>query len=148
MLPSAFQIINFPVNRSFELVKSGGCKAFAGYLFGVIALPLNIALTPVTIIADVIIGLAEALFAYTRNNPTCSAGDIAWKKIIASPTQQITYFFVTTLCYIPVITLLFWGVVEGFAEAVVSSLPDTLNHNQLNIFYHGGMKDVDTNAST
>jgi hypothetical protein len=153
MLPSAFQVINFPVQYAFEQFEAqtdanNSFRALGWYAAGMIAAPLNTILTPVTIIADPIIGAVEALFAYFQTNPTLSPADIAWKKMVASPIQQIIHFGVTA-AGIPfvLVTILFWTILEGTSEILISILPDALNHKQINIFYNGGMRDPETNES-
>lgn len=175
LLPSAFKIAEIPtyicwkslklstslwnrdaVNR-WEQFKNRTIAVLAGtggYLGGIVALPITICLTPLTLLADVIIGIAECVFCIYKGLGKEDLSIIAHRKLIISPCQHLTFclgaiaglgvaqLFVSFYALNPRLSfkcsLLFWTMGYACGQTAVGLLPKSLNHQSLNIFIGGG----------
>lgn len=143
-LPSAFRIGQIPALMSLDLILDGfqSCthsiprrvaSITSGYLIGFVAMPIHLASIPVSIVADVVIGVAEAIFIAKKGAPRKDIQELLFKKLVASPIQQLTYGAVTgTLFYaIPLI----WPLTCCTGVATILLLPNSINHKRIHIFY-------------
>ena len=113
-----------------------------GFLSGFVATPISIAFTPVGIVADVVIGIAEAVFLTYKGANNKAVQELIFKKIILSPAHQtlsviakITIFVILPIC---------WPFSYAGSQSIITILPDYLNHKKMNIFINGGITDKDS----
>jgi len=67
------------------------------YLGGMVVYPIVICATPVTMVADVAIGIAECIFCtFVRGDSLRDVAELARKKIVVSPLHHLT-FIITSL---------------------------------------------------
>lgn len=184
MLPSSFQLAEAPTYRAWQIFQSSEklwdqeasdfsqclinrtlavLAGVGGYLGGIIALPLTLASIPVTIVADVVIGLAECSFCYYHGLSGNDIKKIAHRKFIASPLQQLVFcsaaistmavanFIFLGGCFlsisnpylVPFVLSIFWTIGYAFGQAAVGKLPSHLNHQSFNIFINGGSGEIE-----
>lgn len=161
MLPSAAQLTEWPLHMAWEK----GCRSendlykAIGVLSGALVFPISVACTPLTILADMITGVAEAIFMAYKGAERKDIQELLFKKIVVSPVQQVVntvsqiFFpcmiafvglaFPVALPFIVVALPLGWSVWKMFGEIGVSSLPDSLNNKRWNIFLDGGTRTRD-----
>lgn len=140
VLPSASQIGELPLYLAYKALKSDNIsRAVAGYLVGFIALPISVAFTPLTILADVITGIAEAIFIAYKGADRKEIQELLVKKIIVCSLQQILSATIKTVLFIPF--SLMWTLSYAGGQGVIKTLPESLNHKRMNIFINGGITD-------
>jgi hypothetical protein len=142
LLPSAFLFLELPIKCAVNLVfvppYSKG-KFACGYFMGMVALPIVVCGTPLTIVADMIMGIAEARRGKTEEERK----SILFKKIVVSPLQQIT-FAVSALATATAIYLLAgkiavfvaWLFPYVIGRIITYEIPKTINFSQFDIFNH------------
>lgn len=179
LLPSAFKIAEYPTylcwksfrlseplwNRNsisnWEQFKNRTIAILVGtgsYLAGIVALPITIGLTPITLLADIIAGVAECIFCAYKGLGKEELSIIAHRKLVISPCQHLTFclgaitglgvgflvYRLNRLTYLLVpragfkSSLVFWPSGYAFGQKAVGLLPKSLNHESLNIFIGGG----------
>ncbi len=176
--PSAFKIAEFPTHLCWESIKSAE-KLFqsdtnsipelvknrtiavlygvGGYLGGMIALPVTLCLTPITLLADIVVGVAEILFCIYHGANKEDLYVIAHRKFAISPCQHLTFclgaiaglgissFFVGSFTFGG--ALIFWSLGYALGQKATSMLPESLNDSSFNIFIGGGSGEGDDNES-
>lgn len=184
MLPSSFQLAEAPTYISWQIFQSSEklwnqetanssqrfinrtlaiLAGVGGYVGGIIALPITLACTPVTIVADVVVGIAECFFCYHHGLSGNDIKKIAHKKFIASPLQQFIFCSaaISTIvaansillggCFLylanpylaPFALSSFWTVGYAMGQVAVGKLPSNLNHQSFNIFINGGSGETE-----
>lgn len=175
LLPSAFKIAECPTYLCWKSIKfseslwNRNCannweqfknRAFAvlvgtsSYLGGIVALPITISLTLITLLADIVVGVAECVFCLYKGLAKEDLSIIAHRKFVISPCQHLTFclgvitglgpawllFSVHTLnpWFSFKGSLLLWSMGYACGQAAVGLLPKSLNHQTLNIFIGGG----------
>jgi hypothetical protein len=173
LLPSAFKIAESPTYLCWKSIKfseslwNRNCannyeqfknRTFAvllgisSYLGGIVALPITIGLTPLTLLADIIVGIAECIFCLYKGLAKEDLSIIAHRKFVISPCQHLTFCLgaITGLGLAWLVSisrlnlwsfkgsLLFWSMGYAFGQKAVGLLPKSLNHQSLNIFIGGG----------
>jgi hypothetical protein len=158
LLPSFFQYVEAPSHYAYDLVKSDSAfKIAQGFFLGWVALPITLASTPVTILADMIAGVVEGGMQMYTNGFDQEAKTILYKKLVASPVQQIT-FTSTAVGVAWLIIKIGRHIHVGFlfglwtcsyfaGQWAVSMLPNSLNHKQINIFFKRGLREAGTGNS-
>ncbi len=140
ILPSAAQLGELPSYLAYQALISGKTfSAIGGYLAGFITIPISIAFTPVAIVADCIIGIAEAAFMTFKGAKKEDIKEVLFKKIVVSPIQQTISAIVKLACFI--LLPVAWTLSYVASQGVIMALPNSLNHKRLNIFIHGGITD-------
>lgn len=158
MLPSIFKISDFPLHAAYEMATDDSSfRTITGCFLGAAVLPVAVAAVPITILADVIVGIAEGSFAAYKKGFTLETRDMFYKKIVVSPVQQLTFAMT--------VSSLAWGILKigkgvpylFFFEAwiffylagqkMVSKLPDCINQKQLNIFIDHKKQESDSCSS-
>ncbi|MBS0648525.1 MAG: J domain-containing protein [Verrucomicrobia bacterium] len=150
------------VNADFELPNFNSAK---WYVAGMVVYPLVFCGTPLTILADMIVGIAETAFCFYHGFSRYDLLEIAKRKIIVSPTQQLMYLMMSSA--VPAMTLfgvwlkappgrikrhqwiiqwvasqaLFWYPNYSIGQQWIGQLPRYLNYHRFNIFIGGGAKD-------
>lgn len=193
LLPSAFKIAESPTYLCWKAIKfseslwnrnsADNWEQFknrtlaiivgtSGYLGGMVALPITICLTPITLLADIVVGATECVFCFYKGLEKEDISIIAHRKFIISPCQHLTFclgaitglgvawFLVSGYTINPWIgfkaSLVIWSMGYAFGQVAVGLLPKNLNHQSLNIFIGGGSgegvdeqeKWLDSNIST
>ncbi len=108
-LPSAFYFIEKPMQGALDykcdtslkgsvLIKNS--KALIGFV--------SLCCSPVTLVADIIIGIAEIAFASLRGCSNSVLQSIALKKLVASPVQHLV--FIAFLGKEVILPLMFFGI--------------------------------------
>ena len=184
MLPSSFQLAEAPtyiawqvfqsseklwnqeaanssqrlINRSLAILAGVG-----GYIGGIIALPITLACTPVTIVGDVVVGIAECSFCYYHGLSGNDIKKIAHRKFIASPLQQFIFcsaaistivavnFIFLGGCFLrlanpylaPFALSILWTFGYAVGQAAIGKLPSNLNHQSFNIFINAGSGETE-----
>jgi len=145
VLPSAAVIAEAPLYYATAACYSYNAGYVAiGYLSGLIALPISIASTPVTIVADIVIGIGEAIIAASKGTDKNEIQEILFKKVIASPIQQLVS---TIIKIVSLLVFPFWFLGYLFGEQCIESLPDCINHKRINIFINDGTRDIALRAA-
>ncbi|MGL5264570.1 MAG: J domain-containing protein [Candidatus Rhabdochlamydia sp.] len=140
VLPSASQIGELPSYLAFKALTSDNAGlAVAGYVFGFVAIPISIAFTPIAIIADIVVGIAEAIFIAYKEAGQKEVQELLFKKIITCPVQQTLSAITKTVIFL--ICPLFWTLAYSCSQGIIKILPDYLNHKRMNIFINGGITD-------
>lgn len=106
VLPSAFKAVDYPLYKVSMLTN----RYRSACLLKAVALPIAWAATPVTITADIIIGIAETAFCSIAKDLK-TAKNVAAKKIIACPIQQFSFAILPlayslAFCYVAPFTIL------------------------------------------
>jgi hypothetical protein len=113
-------------------------KVLGGFLLSYAAVPIAIATTPVWIVADVVIAIAEACIVGCKGGSAKEAGELLYNKMLVSPIQQ------TVSGTVQLVTLIvfphFLIIAYPFSQAAVRALPKAINPSQYNIFINGGIK--------
>ena len=132
-----------------------------GYLGGMVALPITLCAAPLTLVADLIIGLAECIFCLYHNVSKEDLFILAHRKFVVSPCQHLAFclgciggMITLPLIYSTIMLLigrrfevfvsglaaapLFWTFGYSFGQVAVGKLPGSLNHRSFNIFLDGG----------
>ncbi len=175
LLPSAFQIAEAPTylcwkslsstefywnqksEKSLENLKNKTIAialGVGGYVGGIAALPITVCTASITMIADVIIGIAEIAFCKYKGVENQELFTIVHRKFIVSPCQHLTFCLTaiatTAALYVfgwtriltsfsfPVPLCLLWSMSYALGQSVVGCLPNYLNHHSFNIFINGG----------
>ncbi len=175
LLPSAFKIAEFPTYYCFEKWKYSrdlwnadtqtneewyknrslavltGISSMAG---GMIALPITLCAAPITMVADIVIGIGECAFCIYKQVARDEILTIAHRKFVISPCQHLAFclgaivtlgsmylFAALKFGYFSHVALIAWPLSYGFAQSAVGNLPKSLNHHSLNIFINGGVGD-------
>lgn len=175
LLPSAFKIAESPTYLCWKSIKfseslwdrnsADNWEQFknrtiavivgiGGYLGGIVALPITIYLTPITLLADIIVGASECIFCAYKGLKQEDISIIAHRKFIISPCQHLTFclgaitglgaawLLVAAYTANPWIgfkaSLVFWSMGYAVGQKAVGLLPKSLNHQSLNIFIGGG----------
>jgi len=134
-----------------------------------VALPTITCLTPVTIVADIVVGVVEIAFASYKGCDKENLLRIAHIKFIASPIQQMTHITVSALSALAGASFIFiyWQGELPFVACLIGSgafssvpgyvfsqytvgkiLPQFLRPGGFNIFIDGGANDVHGNKYT
>ncbi|HSX12353.1 MAG TPA: J domain-containing protein [Rhabdochlamydiaceae bacterium] len=133
-----------------------------GYLGGVVALPITLCSAPFTLVADIVIGVAEIAFCYYHGLEKQELLMIAHRKLVVSPCQHVTYCIGVLAGLLVanqiltkgnlwnlgfkvnlVVGLILWPVGYMFGQMAVGSLPKSINHHCFNIFINGGAGETD-----
>lgn len=185
LLPSAFQIAECPTylcwkamkhadalwNRdeatSGELLKNRTIAVLAGlggYIGGMCAVPFTLCCTPVTLLADLVIGACEYAYCLKKGLLQADLDIIKHRKFFVSPCQHLTFCLGAIaslgIIWIPVlarmspfiptiglkaawmegfkVSLIFWTIGYAFGQVAVGQLPQSFNHHSFNIFIGGG----------
>jgi len=162
LLPSAFRVAEYPTyycwkslkssevlwkretatdcerlkNRTFAVLR--GCGSFLG---GLVALPITLCTAPLTLLADVIIGVVECIFCAYQGLKKEDILLIAHRKFIVSPCQHLAFCvgaIVALGLSSALIAPIFWSLGYASGQAFVGALPTKLNHHTFNIFVEGG----------
>lgn len=158
ILPSAFQFIEAPAYYSYEKMKSAYLsEQVVGYFAGMIALPIAIAAIPVSLLADMITGVAEVSISLYEKGLTRETKEVFHHALIATPLQQLAFssaiiavaWVITNIWIqtIPMCIAILWPIMYFAGQWSVFLLPDTLNHKQTNIFFRGGLREASTGNS-
>lgn len=146
-LPSASQIGELPSYLAFKAFKSNNVGlSVAGYAFGFVATPISIAFTPIAIIADIVVGIAEGVFIAYKGASRKEVQELLFKKIIVCPVQQILSVTIKTILFYPGFGIL-WPLAYACSQFIIKALPDCLNHKRMNIFINGGITDKGRNKT-
>lgn len=142
MIHSTFEYVHYPVQVCFDKMNEGSFKAALWYIGGAVAYVVNLALIPVTIVVDVIRGVAMAVFALFSNDSPHSVGSILWKFVVISPLQQLTTLGVNALFVLPFallgvspLAVLAWPLIKKTAEFAVGLFPAPLSPSDFSIFH-------------
>lgn len=186
LLPSAFQIAECPTylcwkamkqadklwnrdaatqwerlkNRTFAVLSGAG-----GYLGGMYALPITLCCAPVTLLADVVIGVFEYAYCYKKGLPKADLDIIKQRKLLVCPGQQLA-FCLGAIAVLGLIALrvapfnsftiaglkaslisgfkyalVLWPGAYAVGQCVVGEMPARFNHHSFNIFIGGGGGD-------
>ncbi len=164
LLPSAFQLAEAPTYFAWKLFlfaeqqwSKGDADSFdglkkrtfavfsgiGGYLGGMAALPITLACTPVTIVADIVVGIAECSFCYYHGLSGNDLKKIAHRKFIIAPLQQATFCAAAISAIIAIhfifsCVIFYWPFGYALGQVAISKLPSHLNHRSFNIFINGG----------
>ena len=181
LLPSAFKIAESPTYLSWKSIRfseslwnqnsANNWEQFknrtiaflvgiSGYLGGMVALPITLCLTPLTLVADIVVGASECVFCLYKGLTKEDISIIAHRKFIISPCQHLTFCLgaITALgvawlvifvyASSPVYALypwlefqpalIFWPMGYSSGQAAVGLLPTSLDHQSLNIFIGEG----------
>jgi hypothetical protein len=135
------------------------------YVPGIVVYPLIFCGTSLTILADMIVGIAETAFCCYHGFSKYDLLEIAKRKIIVSPVQQLMYLMMSSV--IPALTLLsflsiprsrrglecsnkyhwiamaalFWYPNYYLGQEWAGRLPRYLNYHRFNIFIGGGARN-------
>lgn len=139
-LPSCAYIADLPVYLSFKGIKSGNPEqAIAGALCGFFAVPLSVALTPLTIVADVIVGVVETLFVLFAGYGVKEAMNLGLKKIILSPLHQLLAMVTKIVVFaIPIL----WSLSYEASIGIIKMLPNSINHTKFSIFIDPNITEI------
>lgn len=166
-----------PKDETFFQELSGVISTIAYGLFQAPGFILLTALTPLTITADIIIGIAEICFACYKGCERSTLESIARLKFVAYPIQQLTFFTVSlmlpagitawmaaqisheTSTSLMMLTNWQWSLVVGCSFMVatlsyelgqrsIKFLPNWARPDGLNIFIEGGASDYLGNKYT
>lgn len=145
--PSAFIIAEKPLSVANKLLSSQEFTTgkIVGYFAGIIALPITIAITPITIVADIITGIGETIFCLYRGYSHNDCLEVAKRKIIIAPFQQIVflatnaglYFLINGTFGIPVTPwlLILWPIHYAASKVLINKmLPPCLGPTKISIF--------------
>ncbi|MGD2168616.1 MAG: hypothetical protein PVI40_00045 [Chlamydiota bacterium] len=156
-LPSAFKIAECPTYLCWQLIKSSENlwnkrtssnielyknRSFAvlsgmgGFIGGIKAIQITIAATPITIIADLVVGVVECVFNYYHKANNNDVSAIAYRKLVISPCQQITFYL--TSYFINILAIPFWSIPYGMGQIAVGRLPKVFDYHLFNIFINEG----------
>lgn len=171
-LPSAFQLIDIPIQYMHGTVESahpqGGnpriVPFFAAYFGGgFVVYCIAVCATPVTIVADMVAGVAECAFCTLKGYSSAEIASLAKKKFLVSPLHQLIFLATATVIPIlltPLLTLRMrlsvvptngefinsiaayiffaWPLMYMFTQSTINDLSPEWNHRQFNIFYDRG----------
>ncbi|PIS00716.1 MAG: hypothetical protein COT84_06105 [Chlamydiae bacterium CG10_big_fil_rev_8_21_14_0_10_35_9] len=156
-LPSAFKIAEYPTYLCWQLIKSSEnlwnkqtssnielyknrslavLSGVVGFTGGIKAIQITIAATPITIMADLVVGAAECVFNYYHKANNNDVSAIAYRKLVISPCQQITFYL--TSYFINTLAIPFWSAPYSVGQLAVGRLPKVFDYHLFNIFINGG----------
>jgi hypothetical protein len=158
LFPSFFQYAEAPSHYAYDLVKSDSAlRKVGGFFLGWVALPITLASTPVTILADMVAGIVEGGRRIFKNGFDQEVKSILYQKCVASPVQQITFTSTTVGVawliikigsrFCPPLLVALWTGPYFAGQWAVSMLPNSLNHQQINIFFERGLREASTGDS-
>ena len=93
-IPSAFKVIEWPARRLHDKEMLIGRLSDCEKIGRSVVYPLILCLAPFTLVADIVIGVVEIIFAFYMNASKEVLYSIARKKLIASPIQHITFIVI------------------------------------------------------
>lgn len=122
-----------PLYLSFKALRSGNPElAISGTICGWIALPLSLPFTPIAIVADMVIGIVESIFVALSGYDLKTALDLAIKKLVISPIQQIIVLITRIALFILIPPI--WSLSYEASIGIIKILPDSINHKRFDIF--------------
>lgn len=171
-LPSAFQLIDAPIHFMHERTRSAqdnlgprkDIKFLTGWLAGFPVYCIAVCATPVTIVADMVIGVTECAFCALKGLPSSDIASLAKKKILVAPLHQMIFLIHAIglgILFCPCVawqrfrlipnreevigaiaTYIFlgWPLMYQFTQFYISNLSPEWNHRQFNIFYQTGAR--------
>lgn len=163
-LPSTFTLVERPIRWLHDKAVNEECsdnwmengvKMTAVLLLSIAIQPIVVCSSPVTMVADLVVGAVEISFAYYKGCDTNTLKNIAHIKFIASPIQHLSFIFVnaawaiSAAIYINIGGIAFTTrlIVGGGFTALISyqmaqlsirKLPAWAKPNGFNIFINGG----------
>lgn len=163
--PSFFTLAEIPIRKLHDSQNFRGEISLPNLLMRVVVYPLTLCAAALTMLADIILGLAEISFAYYKGCNETVLKSIALKKIIASPIQHLTFIAInaTGCCisalYISLIykisfisCLPFSGfltlVTYPISQKAIGALPKWARPDGFYIFIDGGANDLDGSKYT
>src|SRR3954464_13150716 len=129
-IPSAFTCVEKPLRYVYDRYDPlSPDDAPNMYLAGIVVYPLIICATPVTMVADIMIGVAECAFCTLRGDSLQNVAELAKKKIIISPLHHLILAttslaesaFVIVLWNHNILSAKFWLVLFTASLCVASS---------------------------
>lgn len=159
-LPSAFKVIEYPIRMLHDKENREGSLTDCASIGRNILYPIVICLAPITLVADIVIGVVEIIFAYYMNASSAALYSIAHKKLIASPIQHLAFFVINATGCLVAATLVsaeyqipfllclpFSGYLArytyGPSQAIIGTkLPEWTHPDKFNIFLGGGARGV------
>jgi hypothetical protein len=133
LISSAFNIAEKPVQTTEDLLMSPGRlrDRSMGYLAGFVALPITLALIPVSIVADIIVGIIEIVRCKFQGIDNDDTLEVAKRKIVIAPAQQLVYLITNIALYaifsgfsfsLCISSLCLWPVHHLAAKVAVTAL--------------------------
>ncbi|MGR3951507.1 MAG: hypothetical protein QRY74_01085 [Chlamydia sp.] len=103
-----------------------------GYIIGLVAVPISIAFTPITIVADIIVGIAEAVLLIKNHASDSTIANHAFQKIIINPFHQVLSSAVRYILFLP--CPLLWPLAYRASKEIIHLLSSPLQSNMTSIF--------------
>ena len=145
LIPSAFIFAEKPLKFTENLLSNKSFKVkTVGYLAGMVALPITLAATPVSIVADIVVGIGEIFLCKFRGFDNDDVLEIAKRKILIAPAQQLTFLITSVAIHVlfsgfnltlSIPFLLLWPASNMAGRTFISKLlPNCLGLEKMCIF--------------